>query len=118
MIGGYDIIVPFGVEPDEVGLILKEVLRFWPSAWYEDSEGSVAGPVPSISTPCTEFFLYRDEESKRRIDMEGVTEDLSPRLIYAMTNRTGMTFVVDAPGTETSKIVESIVADLQRSRSS
>lgn len=99
-IGGHDVILPFGWEPEDRDRILRFFRHVWPQGLYEDALGAYAGSFSEalrFAPPSNEFFVYASQEAWTEWESEGASAANLDTMVHVIGDKTGITLVIDSP---------------------
>ncbi|MBI4817407.1 MAG: hypothetical protein HY791_14190 [Deltaproteobacteria bacterium] len=100
-------------------MLLRYLRATWPAGVVETADGAFVcsiGTAPRNADNLREFFVYRDQESKRLWDENGFDESNQDSMIHVIVGDSYIVFVVDHDGGESAKLVDEIIGTLARER--
>jgi hypothetical protein len=120
MIGGYDTVLDGTASSEEVALMLRLLGEAWPNRVVESGDGTIvldgredAAQVWAI--PC-ELFIYGSREAYQSWTDHGLTGDNAARMISVSVEPDAMSFVVNAPESETARHVKLVMQAIREDR--
>src|SRR4051812_40988117 len=113
MIGGFDQTLVGAVSSGEIAQILRLIAGAWPDFVVEPADGTEVFKGGDDRTrlwtvPC-ELFVYDSRAAYESWTTDGLTDDNAARMISINAEADAISFVVDAPGSETGRHVSMLI---------
>jgi hypothetical protein len=122
MIGGDDMHLKLdpGPNAEDIDFVLRMIRGIWPKAVVEDlthdEMTAVAIDEMFPARLSRELLIYRDAAALAAWEEHGATSETQPTLIHVLAGDNGLTFVVDARGSEMGSLVDDMMTALVSNR--
>lgn len=98
MIGGTDVVMAAGGNPEDLDVCARALLRIWPRAVFEDAKTGRMFDYQSLPLgQIRELFVYRDKSTALAWDAGGADHTLKNTMVHFLLSDDAVTAVVDDP---------------------
>jgi hypothetical protein len=120
MIGGYDVLLPGLVLPDDMDVLLRASRAAWPSAMVESGDGQTlltVGEALRVRWPISgEVFIYKTRGAYASWTASGLTDENANEMVAITLEQDCIAFVVSDAAAPTSTMVDEMIEAVKENR--